>query len=36
LVDSQSVKFNPSTVSFTAKSQGKTVVAIVVETTHIK
>jgi hypothetical protein len=36
MVDNQSVKFNPSTISFSAKSQGKTVVAIVVETTHIE
>jgi hypothetical protein len=35
LVENQSVKFNQSAVSFTAKSLDKTVVAIVVETTHI-
>jgi C1A family cysteine protease len=36
LVETQNVKFNQSTISFSAKSQGKTVVAIIVETTHIK
>jgi hypothetical protein len=36
MVENQSVKFNQSSISFTAKSQGKTVVAIVVETKHTK
>lgn len=36
LVDNQFVKFNPTSVSFSAKSQGKSVVAIIIETTHIQ
>jgi C1A family cysteine protease len=36
LVESQGVKFNQASVSFTAKSMGKTVTAIIVETTHIE
>jgi hypothetical protein len=36
MVENQNVKFNQSAISFTAKSQGKTVVAIIVETTHIE
>jgi len=36
LVDNQLIKFGQTSISFTAKSQGKSVVAIIVETTHIK
>lgn len=36
LVDSQNIKFDTNKVSFSAKSQGKTVVALIVETKHIK
>jgi hypothetical protein len=36
LVENQSIKFNQTSVSFSAKSQGKSVVAIIVETTHIQ
>jgi hypothetical protein len=35
LVDIQSIKYNPTSISFTAKSQGKTVVVILVEIKHI-
>lgn len=35
-VDNQFVKFNQTSVSFSAKSQGKSVVAIIIETTHIQ
>lgn len=36
LVENQFVKFNQSTPSFSAKSQGKTVVAVLVETEHVE
>jgi hypothetical protein len=36
LVENQFIKFNQTSVSFSAKSQGKSVVAIIVETTHIQ
>jgi len=36
LVDNQYVNFDKNKVAFTAKSQGKTVVSLIVETTHIK
>jgi len=36
LVEKQNIKFNYSKVSFSAKSKGKTVVALLVETKHIK
>ncbi|MFN8254811.1 MAG: C1 family peptidase [Bacteroidales bacterium] len=36
LVDKQNIKFDASTVSFSAKSQGKSVVALIIETKHVK
>ncbi len=36
IVDKQNIKFDPNTVSFSAKSQGKSVVSLIIETKHIK
>jgi len=36
IVDKQNIKFDPNSVSFSAKSQGKSVVSLIIETKHIK
>jgi len=35
-VDKQNINFEPNTISFTAKSQGKSVVSLIIETKHIQ